>query len=1492
MSQWPMKTSVQSQRGIILVNSLPHSPMENPLDFLLIQPMYLPLLSFFLNLVLLLILFGSWVYNKKVACENSDDFMAKRSTKMSSTFSKLVVMCCVSLSVFYSVLSLLSCVRWHSNVWTLFDLLLAALTWGAISMYLRGLYTDSHEQKLPYLLRVWWVLYVLLSCYRLVVDFVLYKKQELVSVHIVVSDLVGVCAGLLLCCSCLWKQGEGERNNLLEEPLLIENEVCDDEVTTPFSKAGFLSLVSFSWMSPLVTLGNEKIIDSKDVPQVDSSDRAENLFRVFRSKLEWDDGERRITTFKLVKALFLSVWRDILLSFIFAFVSTMSCYVAPYLMDSFVQYLNGQRQYKHQGYVLVTVFFVAKLVECQTRRHWYFRGGKAGLGMKAVLVSMIYEKGLTLPCHSKQGQGQTSGEIINLMAVDADRLDAFTWFMHDPWILVLQVSLALWILYNSLGHGSVAAFPAFILVMLANYPFAKLEDKFQSNLMKSKDNRMKKTSEVLLNMRILKLQGWEMKFLSKILDLRHVEAGWLKKFVYNSAAMSSVLLTAPSFISATAFGACVLLKIPLESGKILAALAIFQILQSPIYKLPETISMFVQVKVSLARIASFLCLDDLRNDVVERLTYSEMALEVRNGCFSWDDSSSIPTLREVSFEVSQGMNVAVCGTVGSGKSSLLSSILGEVPKISGTVKVYGRKAYVAQSPWIQSGKVEDNILFGKPMERDWYERVLEACCLNKDLELLPFHDQTVVGERGINLSGGQKQRIQIARALYQNADIYLFDDPFSAVDAHTGSHLFKEVILGILKDKTVIYVTHQVEFLPEADLILVMKEGKITQAGRYNEILDSGTDFMELVGAHTDALATVDTYEQGCDSSESTTNKEKEAPRDEEKLEKDSGKPRGGQLVQQEEREKGKVGFTVYKKYMALAYGGAVIPIILLVQILFQVLDIGSNYWMTWVTPVSKDVEPWVSGFTLILVYVVLAIASSLCILVRTLLVSMTGFKMATELFTQMHLRVFRASMSFFDVTPMGRILNRASTDQSVVDLSLPGQFAYVAVVAINILGIMGVMIHVAWQVLIIFIPVVAASSWYRQYYISAARELARLAGISRSPLVHHFSETLSGVTTIRSFDQEPRFLSDIMKLSDCLSRLAFHSTGATEWLCFRLELLATIAFALSLVIVVSAPDGTVNPSFAGLAITYALNLNNLQSNLVWTLCELENKMISVERMLQYIDIPSEPSLVIESTRPEKSWPSHGEITISNLQVRYGPHLPMVLHGLTCTFPGGLKTGIVGRTGCGKSTLIQTLFRIVEPTAGEIRIDGIDILTIGLHDLRSRLSIIPQDPTMFEGTVRSNLDPLEEYSDDQIWEALDKCQLGVEVRKKELKLDSPVSENGQNWSVGQRQLVCLGRVLLKSSKVLVLDEATASVDTATDNLIQETLRQHFADCTVITIAHRISSVIDSDMVLLLDQGLIKEHDSPARLLEDKSSSFSKLVAEYTTSSESKFSSSC
>ncbi|MBA0843808.1 hypothetical protein Goarm_000967 [Gossypium armourianum] len=1277
------------------------------------------------------------------------------------------------------------------------------------------------------------------------------------------------------------KRNEGE-DALLEEPFLSGDSSVSNGVelskkrggdtVTPYSNAGIFSILTFSWMGPTIAAGNKKTLDLEDVPQLDSRDSVVGAFPKFRNMLEAADGEGTgVTTLKLVKALLFSVWKDILWTGLFVFMYTVASYVGPYLIDTFVQYLNGQRVFKNEGYLLVTAFFVAKLVECTSQRWWFFKLQQVGIRLRAVLIAMIYNKGLTLSCQSKQSQ--TSGEIINYMTVDAERVDDFSWYMHDLWMVPLQVTLALLILYKNLGLAAIAAFVTTILVMLANIPLGKMLEKYQDKLMKSKDERMKATSEILRNMRILKLQGWEMKFLSKIIGLRSVEEGWLKRFVYTNAMTSFLFWISPSFVSVATFGACILLGIPLESGKILSALATFRILQEPIYGLPDTISMIVQTKVSLDRIATFLRLDDLQPDAMEKLPRgsSNTAIEIVDGNFSWDLSSSFPTLKDINLKVFHGMRVAVCGTVGSGKSSLLSCILGEIPKISGTLKFCGTKAYVAQSPWIQSGKIEENILFGKAMDRERYDQVLEGCSLKKDLEILSFCDQTVIGERGINLSGGQKQRIRIARALYQDADIYLFDDPFSAVDAHTGSHSFKEVLLGILSSKTVIYVTHQVEFLPAADLILVMKNGSITKAGKYNDILNSGADFMELVGAHKKALSALDTVEAGSvsekrvsgDGASGSANGEMLKEGNENGKVDDDG-PKG-QLVQEEEREKGRVGFSVYWKYITTAYGGALIPFILLAQILFQVFQIGSNYWMAWASPVSADVKPPVTNLTLIIVYLALAFASAFSVFARSMLLNTAGYKTATLLFKKMHLCIFRAPMLFFDSTPSGRILNRASTDQSVVDLTMPLLVGAFAFSVIQLLGIIAVM--------------------SQQYYISSARELARLVGVCKAPVIQNFSKTILGATTIRSFDQESRFQQKNMELMDAYSRPNFYVAGAMEWLCFRLDMLSSITFAFFLFFLISIPKGIIDPAIAGLAVTYGLNLNMLQAWVVRNICSMENRIISVERILQYSSIPSEPALVIETNRPDRSWPFCGEVHIHDLQVRYASHMPLVLRGLTCTFPGGLKTGIVGRTGSGKTTLIQALFRIVEPAAGQIIIDGVSISSIGLHDLRLRLSIIPQDPTMFEGTVRSNLDPLEEYTDEQIWEVLDKCQLGDEVRKKEGKLESSVSENGENWSMGQRQLVCLGRVLLKKSKILVLDEATASVDTATDNLIQTTLREHFCDRTVITIAHRITSVVDSDMVLLLSQGVIEEYDSPARLLENKSSSFAQLVAEYSMRSK-------
>ncbi|CAM8990670.1 unnamed protein product [Rhodiola kirilowii] len=812
------------------------------------------------------------------------------------------------------------------------------------------------------------------------------------------------------------------------------------------------------------------------------------------------------------------------------------------------------------------------------------------------------------------------------MTVDAERIGDFSWYMHDPWLVVLQVGLALVILYKNLGVAAVAALIATVVVMVLNFPLGKVQENFQEKLMKSKDKRMKATSEILRNMRILKLQGWEMKFLSKIIELRRLEAGWLKKYLYTSSLTTFLFYGAPTFVSVAAFGTCMFLGIPLQTGKILSALATFRILQEPIYNLPDTVSMIIQTKVSLDRLSGFLRLDDLPPDVVERLPkyVSDYAIEIINGNFSWDVTSSNPTLEDINIKVSHGMRVAVCGTVGSGKSSLLSCILGEMPKVSGTIKLSGTKVYVAQSPWIQSGKIQDNILFGKDMDRERYDMVIDVCSLKKDLEILSFGDQTVIGERGINLSGGQKQRIQIARALYQDADIYLFDDPFSAVDAHTGTHLFKECILGLLGSKTVIYVTHQVEFLPAADLIMVMKGGRITQSGKYNDILNSGPDFIELVGAHNKALSALDSFEAGASSGNLVISEEGKPFSGQKSKEENDPNSKSddtglkAQLVQDEEREKGKVGFDVYWKFIRTAYGGALVPLILLTQTLFKFFRLRAITGWHGLLRVRryKTTRDWLHSH----------------------------IRVSTILFNKMHECIFRAPMSFFDSTPSGRILNRASTDQSAVDLSIAYQIATFAFSMIQLMGIIGVMSQVAWQVFIVFIPVIAASIWCQQYYISTARELARLVGVCKAPVIQHFAETISGSMTIR--------------------------TAAMEWLCFRLDMLSSITFAFSLVFLVSIPAGVISPSLAGLAVTYGLNLNMLQAWVIWNLCNLESKIISVERIFQYTNIKSEPPLFIEGSRPDTSWPSNGEIKLRDLKVRYAPHMPLVLRGLTCTFHG------------------------------------------------------------------------------------------------------------------------------------------------------------------------------------------------------------------------------
>ncbi|KAL6578332.1 hypothetical protein OROMI_010660 [Orobanche minor] len=1331
-----------------------------------------------------------------------------------------------------------------------------------------------------------------------------------------------------------------------KEPLLDHGTSKDTtrgcDVVTPYENASLFSTLLFSWITPLLTLGVEKTtLELDDIPQLGPSNSVFGALPLFRAMLLQSSSHvdnyassggrscsnRVVTTeLGLAKVYFLSAWKEIIWTAHLAIIETLARYVAPYLIDSFVQCLNGRDLFKSQGYILSFTFCAATFLEVFIQRHLMFKMQQIGIRLQGVTTVMLYNKILTLPSWSLQfqgfqGSGGSGGELINAVAVDVETIKDFIVDLHYSWLIFFQMGLALLILYKKLGLlVSVGSFVVTLIVIVANSLFMTWQEKFQKKLMESKDSRMQVTTETLRNMRVLRLGGWDMSFLSKILQLREVEMQWLKKYLYSSVLINTLYGISPTLVALVTFGSCTYMGIPLEMGQIFTALATFRVLQGPFFLLPGTLSLLVQAKVSLGRIASILSLNELQDDGLKKLPLcsSDTAVEIVDGNFTWDNISSSTTtavLKDITFKVSQGMKVGICGTVGSGKSSLLSCILGEMPRISGEVKLCGTKAYVSQSPWIQSGTIQENILFGKDMCRQRYDQVLEACCLKKDLEILSFGDQTVIGEKGINLSGGQKQRIQIARALYHDVDIYLFDDPFSAVDAHTGSHLFKEILFGHLSEKTVIYVTHQVEFLNAADLIVVMKNGRTAQVGKYDDILVPGSDFIRLVGAQNAALSSTLDFSRAAPISADNTksvisNEYVNGNVDEGGA---GGLAPAAQLVKEEERERGGVGFPVYWKYITTAYGGALVVLVILASVILQILQIGSDYWLAWATRSSKDVKP-ATGPTLITVYASLACGICFCTLVVDLLVGATGYITAIRLFKNMLVTIFRAPMSFFDATPAGRILNRCSTDQSVLETRISPLLQGIISDIIQLVGIIAVMSTVAWEVLVIFIPFIFASIWYQcgfcqlrhvyirsseyrydcmrtdvcniccQYYMPASRELSRLHRVCEAPVIQYFSETILGITTIRSFDQVSRFQAAYMKIVDAYSRPEFQVAAAMKWLLLRVDIFSCITFTFLLVLSTYFRK-SINPAIAGLAVTYGLTLNNTLIGLIWGLCHFQTKMISVERLLQYMTIPSEAALIIEEHRPDSSWPSRGEIDIHNLHVQYAPHLPLILHGVTCTFPAGMKTGIVGRTGSGKSTLIQALFRLVEPTTGCIIIDGINISSIGLQDLRSRLSIIPQDPTMFQGTVRSNLDPLEQYTDAQIWDTLDKCQLGDQVRKMERKLDSNVHDNGENWSMGQRQLVCLGRALLKKSKVLILDEATASVDTDTDNVIQQTLNHHhLSHCTIVTIAHRITSVLDSDMVLLLSHGVVKEYDSPSRLLQSKSSSFSMLVAEYTSRS--------
>uniref|UniRef100_M1ABF4 ABC-type xenobiotic transporter n=1 Tax=Solanum tuberosum TaxID=4113 RepID=M1ABF4_SOLTU len=1023
----------------------------------------------------------------------------------------------------------------------------------------------------------------------------------------------------------------------------------------------------------------------------------------------------------------------------------------PLFLHTFIEVAEGRESFKYEGYALSAGFFLAKCLESLAERQWLFRSRLIGL------------------------------QIMNYVTVDAHKI----------------------------GVAASAALVIIILTVLVNSPLAKLQLKYQTNLMIAQDKRLKAITEALAHMKVLKLYSWEKHFMDAISKLRSEETKWLSSVQTQRGYYLLLFWSSPILVSSATFVACYLFGVPLHVSSVFTFLASIRLVQLPIRNLPDVVGAFIEAKVSLSRIVKFLEEPDMHTRDMKKQRQDDVNICINCTDVSWEMNSLKPTLKDITLDIKHGEKVAVCGEVGSGKSTLLSLILGEVPYIKGTVDVYGKIAYVSQTAWIQTGTIQENILFGSNMEPQRYRQALERSSLVKDLEILPFGDLTEIGERGNNLSGGQKQRVQLARALYQDADIYLLDDPFSAVDAHTSTSLFNDYVVGALSGKTILLVTHQVEFLPAFDSILLLSNGKIMKSGTFDELLSKSKEFQDLVNAQKTPP------DPKCQEVYASNKRPKAAEIEsdnnvssEERDEVDSLE--GDQLIKAEEREVGDAGLKPYIQYLKHYKGFLYFSLAAIAHTMFVV----GQYIQSYKLAIDLQ-DSSVSRLKLINVYAVIGFGLIIFLVLRSLLTVKMGLDASKSVYSTLSNSLFFAPMSFFDSTPLGRILSRVSSDMSIVDIELPFLINFTVGSIIILYSTYVILCIFAPEVLLVIVLMIYVTILVQRYYNASAKELMRLNGTTKSLVANHLAESISGIMTIRASAQEERFFFKNLEFIDKNARPIFHTFSATEWLILRLEIICTIIMSSWMLGMTWLHRGSSISGLTGMAFSYGLSLNAALVLCVRWQCTIANSIVSIERLEQYMRIPSEESELVQTNHPLPGWPTRGKVEIRDLKVRYRPNAPLVL----------------------------------------------------------------------QGSVRYNLDPLSEYSDDQIWEVLDKCQLREAVQEKEGGLDSSVLQDGSNWSMGQRQLFCLGRALLKRSRILVLDEATASIDNATDAILQKTIRLEFADCTVITVAHRIPTVMDYTKVLAISNGKLVEFDEPKKLINKEGSLFGMLVKEYWARTE-------
>ncbi|CAK4851271.1 unnamed protein product [Aphanomyces euteiches] len=1270
----------------------------------------------------------------------------------------------------------------------------------------------------------------------------------------------------------------------------------------PLISASGISKLFFSWATPILSLGNNRQLDPSDLWPLE----AENECRVVSEVFE--------PTFQRSRSIFWTIavtfwWR-------FAFVgllqigNVLGTLYGPIVLKQILTAMEANTFDLQYILKLIVSLFAVRVVSALLSAHSNLQAQLIAVKITSALQHLLFQKSLHLD--AKFRREKTAGEISNMFSNDIQWIINFAIFANQLWIVPFQVVLTLIMLYNVIGWATFVGAAVIVINLMMNQVIVVAIRNGFEELMKHKDNRMKTINEVFGAMQIIKLNAWEEKFAEKIAVERKTELDSLWRIFVRFTISIVVLYLGPALVTIASFATYTLImREPLPASKLFTALSLFTLLKYPMLTLPNIIASLLQALVALKRFMEFFDMDDrdptqvatpktVDAETLKDLVAQNIDIQVQDATFGWDATK--PLFDKVNLTVKRGEFVVIHGSVGEGKTSLCSAFLGEMEKYSGSVFIGGQVAYFSQQAWIQNTTVRENILFGKPYDRVKYNRVIEACALTKDMTLFSAGDRTELGQKGVNLSGGQKARISLARACYSDADIFILDSPLSAVDAIVQNEIFTKCFLGLLRNKTVVLVTHSPEIVASKyiDRLIEIKDGKLIEtvvasereshpilvqplvARRgYTAQTDDDTDSLDdhpshAIGDHAMLVSPSVTtplplnYDgfsfTPLDPSSRQTYEE----------------PVSGMLVLDEERSSGRVSSEVFQGYLNASGGWLAFWYLIFVLAIWQVLMVSSDlwlsYWSSTATQVTQQEFLDQSGYYLG-IYTLVSLAGVFSTVLRSLAVYESGIKASRILFDQMTQALLRAPMKFFDTNPIGRILNRYSNDMNTIDTQIPLTISGVSSAFFLAVCTLGTTIYMTGIVGFFLLPLMYLYIMIGKFYVQPAREMERVNKTTKSPLLNLISEAIEGMLVIRAFgDKQVRRFQRIHYRNVDANNEAFVAAQViSQWFSLRIQLTsALLVFTISLALVFMRDYLT--PGFIGLSLNYLFSSLGFFEYIISAWSQLETSMIGPERVTEYAQVEPEAPRVI-SGAVAKTWPTKGDIQFENMGFRYKENDPLILKEVNVHIQSGEKIGIVGRTGAGKSSLTMALFRINELAAGAIKIDGVDISQVGVKTLRSAIAIIPQTPVLFKGTLRNYLDPFGEYTEDDLSSCLQKVRLVDRISNVDGKLDSPVEENGENFSVGERQMLCMARALLRQARIVVMDEATAAIDHETDQNLQRVIRTEFASSTVLTIAHRLDTVLDCDRILVFDQGRLAQCDAPKALIGQGGGIFFELCSE-------------